>query len=207
MQLKQEFYEIASKYTNEDQLIESCWNELEKCYGAKGRFYHNLNHLEEMIVELNPVQHKIQDRDSLLLSVFYHDIIYNPTAADNEEKSADGAREQLEKLHIPAEKIHTISKQIIATKTHKNSNDTDTDLLLDADLCILGKPWEKYLLYSLQIRKEYAVYPDTIYKQGRKKALAHLLHLKEIFKTEFFKNQYEHQARENMLQEIAGLQD
>ncbi|HLT86341.1 MAG TPA: hypothetical protein VKZ57_02055 [Sphingobacterium sp.] len=205
MRLKQEFYGIASKYSTDDRLIQYCWQELEKCYGAKGRFYHNLNHLEEMVVELNPIQHKIQDRDSLLLSIFYHDIIYNPTAADNEEKSADSAREQLEKLHIPTEKILAISRQIIATKTHKKSYDTDTNLLLDADLCILGKPWKKYLRYSQQIRKEYAVYSDAVYKQGRKKALTHLLHLKEIFKTEFFQNKYELQARENMLKEIAGL--
>ena len=205
MQLKQKFHDIASKYANDGQLIESCWKALKECYTATGRFYHNLNHLEEMIIALNPVKHKIQDRDSLLLSVFYHDIIYNPTAVDNEEKSADSAQQQLEKLGIPTEKIHLISKQIIATKTHEKSNDMETNFLLDADLCVLGKPWEKYLLYSSQIRKEYAIYSEAVYKQGRKKVLTHLLHLTEIFKTNFFQDRYEHQARKNILKEIERL--
>ncbi len=207
MQLKQEFYGIASKHVGDDnrELIECCWDEIEKSYTTKDRYYHNLNHLEEMVVELNPLKHKIQNRDSLLLSIFYHDIIYNPTSTDNEEKSADKAREQLEKIHIPANRIRVIYKQIVATKTHERSDDTDTNFLLDVDLCILGKPWEKYLLYSNQIRKEYAFYPDTIYNQGRKKVLAHLLNLKEVFKTDFFQNKYEHQARENMLKEMARL--
>ncbi|NGM67035.1 hypothetical protein [Sphingobacterium sp. SGR-19] len=205
MQLKQKFHGIASKYTNNDQLIEGCWKALEECYTAKGRFYHNAHHLEEMILVLDPVKHEIQDRDSLLLSVFYHDIIYNPTAVDNEEKSADSAQKQLKRLCVPAEKIHLISEQIMATKTHEKSDDTDTNFLLDADLCVLGKSWRKYLIYSNQIRKEYAIYPDAVYKQGRKKVLTHLLHLKEIFKTDFFQDKYEHQARENIRKEIERL--
>jgi predicted metal-dependent HD superfamily phosphohydrolase len=40
---------------------------------------------------------------------------------------------------------------------------------LDADLSILGKDLDTYLAYTKMIRKEYSIYPDFLYKPGRKK--------------------------------------
>ncbi|WP_245795793.1 hypothetical protein [Epilithonimonas mollis] len=58
-----------------------------------------------MILELGEVKDKISDYDSILFSIFYHDIIYKATSKDNEEKSAELTKIRLEKLNIPNEKI------------------------------------------------------------------------------------------------------
>ncbi len=47
----------------------------------------------------------------------------------------------------------------------------DINYLLDADLSVLGKDRETYLVYTQMIRKEYSIYPDFLYKPGRKKFL------------------------------------
>lgn len=65
-----------------------CWNEIEKNYSSKSRHYHNLEHLENMFNELNNIESKINDLDTLLFSVYYHDIIYKSTKKDNELQSA-----------------------------------------------------------------------------------------------------------------------
>lgn len=95
--------------------------------------------------------------------------------------------------------------QIEATKEHKLSNDNDTNLLLDIDLSILGKSTAEYRKYCDNIRKEYLMYPDFMYNKGRKKVLKSLLELDSIYKTDFFKQKYENQAKENLRQEISQL--
>ena len=158
-----------------------------------------------MILELENVKDEISDFDVLLFSVFYHDIVYKTTSKDNEEKSAEITKKRLEKINIPNERIIKIYNQILATKSHEKSDNSDTNFLLDADLAILGKDWKVYENYIHQIRKEYSIYPDFLYKPGRKKVLTHFLEFEEIFKTDYFKEKYEKMARENIQKEISML--
>jgi len=62
-----------------------------------------------------------------------------------------------------------------------------------------------YENYTHQLRKEYAVYPDLLYNEGRKKVLMHFLEMNRIFKTDEFYNQFEKQARENLKRELKEL--
>ena len=84
----------------------------------------------------------------------------------------------------------------------KKSEDYDTNFLLDADLAILGQDRKIYENYIQHIRKEYSIYPDFMYKPGRKKVLIHFLEFEEIFKTDYFKVKYEEKARENIQKEL-----
>jgi len=199
------FSKLISKFSNDENLKANYWQEIEKNYSQKSRKYHNLLHLENMILELEPVKDQILDYETLLFSVFYHDIIYKSTSKDNEEKSAEIAKSRLEKISISNEKTTKIYNQILATKSHQKSKDSDTNYLLDADLAILGKDWKIYEQYTQQIRKEYSIYPDLLYNPGRKKVLIHLLEFDEIFKTDYFKEKYEKIARENIEREIQLL--
>ena len=205
MNKKAIFSNLISKFSNDEKLKLDYWNEIEKSYSHKSRKYHNLTHLENMILELESVKDEISDYDALLFSVLYHDIIYKATSKDNEEKSAEIAKKRLEKIDISSEKIINISNQILATRSHKRSDDSDTNFLLDADLAILGKDWKVYEQYTQQIRKEYSIYPYFLYNPGRKKVLTHFLEFDEIFKTSYFKEKYEKVARENIKREISIL--
>ena len=205
MSINSIFSNLISKFSNDEKLKVDYWQEIEKSYSQKSRKYHNLLHLENMILELENVKDEISDFDALLLSVFYHDITYKATSKDNEEKSAEIAKKHLEKINISSEKIAKVYNQILATKSHKRCDDSDTNFLLDADLAILGKDWNVYENYVHQIRKEYSIYPDFLYNPGRKKVLLHFLEFDEIFKTEYFKEKYEKMARENIQREILML--
>ncbi|WP_431608678.1 HD domain-containing protein [Chryseobacterium sp. 'Rf worker isolate 10'] len=205
MNLKNQFEELCSPFTEDGQLIASLWKEIETKYSEKGRHYHNLLHLENMFREFEAVKMNISDFSALSFSVFYHDVIYDATSKANEEKSAAKAEKRLTKLHLHQNKISIISEQILATKYHQRSDQKDTNYLLDADLSVLGKDFETYLEYTQNIRKEYSIYPDFLYKPGRKKVLKHFLELESIFKTEHFKEKYEVQAKENIAAELQLL--
>ncbi|WP_060875398.1 HD domain-containing protein [Myroides odoratus] len=200
--LQIEFQHIVSQYSTDQNLIQSYWLEIKKQYETVERYYHNLTHLKNILEELNEIRTEINDWEAILFSVFYHDIIYDARAQDNEEQSAQLAKERLTILQLPKSKTDLIVNQIIATKQHQKSTNSDTNYFLDADLSILGKDWEQYKSYYQNIRKEYAIYPDDVYNQGRKKALTHFLTLTSIFKTPYFKEKYENQARLNIAREI-----
>jgi len=205
MELKDRFNQLCLQFNQGQNLIENFWKEIEKKYSEKGRHYHNLEHLGNMFSELESVKDKISDFNIISFSVFYHDVIYDASSKSNEEKSAEFGKIRLEKLNIDKQSIDTIFNQIIATKAHQKSDDQDTNYLLDADLSILGKDVETYLEYTKKIRKEYSIYPDFLYKPGRKKVLQHFLELENIFKTDYFQEKYEVQARENIEFEISLL--
>jgi predicted metal-dependent HD superfamily phosphohydrolase len=205
MELKALYTSLALRYNTNENLAEELWQELEKAYGAKGRHYHNLIHLENMYAQLLEVKEHIADWDTLLFSLFYHDVIYNASKKDNEEKSAALAVKRLTEIQYPENKMQLCFEQIMATKKHEASSDPDTNYFIDADLSILGTSRENYLEYCKNIRKEYSIYPDFLYNPGRKKALVHFLEMRQIFKTPHFQEKYEADARENITYEITLL--
>jgi predicted metal-dependent HD superfamily phosphohydrolase len=205
MVLKDRFETLCLNFSENKILVEKFWTEIENNYSTKSRYYHNLPHLENMFEEIDAVRDQIEKFENISFSIFYHDMIYDASSKLNEEKSANVAKERLESLGVNNDKIQNIYEQILATRSHKRSENEDTNFLLDADLSILGKSDEAYLEYTKQIRKEYSIYPDLLYKPGRKKVLKHFLELENIFKTEYFRGKYEIQARENIKSELKNL--
>ncbi|PJJ62824.1 HD domain-containing protein [Chryseobacterium geocarposphaerae] len=202
MNLKERFSALSLAFSPDQELIEKLWSEIEKNYSQKSRHYHNLAHLESIFSELDAVNVRISNYLNISFSVFYHDVIYDSSSKSNEEKSADFAKERLQQLNLNETDISEIYHQILATKAHQNSDNKDLNYLLDADLSILGKDLEIYIDYTRKIRKEYSIYPDLLYKPGRKKVLKHFLEMENIFKTDYFREKYEKQARKNIEWEI-----
>ncbi|MCM0668018.1 HD domain-containing protein [Flavobacterium tyrosinilyticum] len=183
--------------------VQQNWLNLEKAYSKKSRHYHNLTHLKEMIASFEIYKDKLQNPDEILFSIFYHDFVYSASKKDNELKSAEYA------LAILPENIN-INKQLVfdaicATQQHQYNAIEDINWLIDFDLKILAKDWDNYKIYFEQIRKEYRIYPDFLYKPGRAKALKHFLENEFIFQTEEFRNLYEGKARANIEKEIKLL--
>lgn len=205
MLLKDTFTALIQTYIQDAAVIEQYWLEIEKAYGGKKRHYHNLSHLEQLWQQLFPLKAEIKDWATVLFSLFYHDVVYKVRRQDNEEKSAELAQQRLQALHYPSAGIDKCVAQILATKSHTLSSDSDTNLFTDADLAILGQDWPRYHNYTQQVRREYAIYPDLLYKPGRKKVLQHFLGMERIFKTSHFYELYEQNARNNLNREIAEL--
>ena len=199
------FTKLLRCYTNDDEFIEHQWSTIQKKYSNKSRHYHNLSHLDNLLLQLTAVKDAISDWDTILFTMFYHDIVYNVMRKDNEERSAMLATEILESINYRGEKKLKCEHQILATKKHIIDDDTDTNFFLDADLSILGQAWEMYEAYYSNIRKEYAIVPDLIYKKERVKVLRQFLAMESIFKTPPFIAACEMQARKNIALEIKLL--
>ncbi len=203
--LKEIFSNLLINYTTNSSLINELWDEVEKNYSEKKRHYHTLQHLENLLITLTEVKSEIQHWESILFTLFYHDIIYTALKSDNEENSALLAEKRMQQLSVSNDIIERCKNQILATKSHSKSTDSDTNYFTDADLSVLGQPWEIYSLYYKNVRKEYAIYPDFIYNPGRKKVIQHFLSMNSIFKTDYFYNQFEKVAKENLMKELSYL--
>ncbi len=204
--LEEIFIELTQFYKADQALAQRLWIEIEEKHGESHRAYHNLSHLENLYKELLPLKDQVNNWNIILLGMFYHDAIYNPRKSNNEEKSAELAKQRMTELKVPEDQIKKCYQLILATKSHDQSKDDDINLFTDADLSILGYPWEDYEAYTRQIRKEYSIYPNFLYKNGRKKVLKHFLEMDRLFKTDYFSKKYESQARNNLENELVGLQ-
>jgi predicted metal-dependent HD superfamily phosphohydrolase len=202
--IRDEFFYAVSNYSSAEDIASMLWKEIEDEYSDPSRHYHNLLHLESLILELIPVKARFTNWSVVVFAVVYHDIVYKAIKSDNEEKSAQLAVQRLNGIAVPEESVDRCRKFILSTKSHEKA-DEEVDLFTDADLSVLGRTPDEYRLYAAQVRKEYSIYPDFLYNPGRKKVLLHFLGMRTIYKTSFFRDKYETRARENMQAELATL--
>lgn len=204
--LKETFFELLTKHKVASRLKDELWGEIEKKYSNKKRHYHTLQHLDNLLLQLTEVKSKLHNWDAILFSLYFHDIIYNILKSDNEQKSFEFAEKRMKQISVPAETLESCKEHILATKSHHKSTNSDTNYFTDADLSVLGQNWETYSDYYLNIRKEYSIYPDFVYNPGRQKVLNHFLTMERIFKTDYFYEKFENQAKHNLLKEIKLLE-
>lgn len=203
--LKNTFLQLATGYSGDVPLIKTLWQELEEKYSHRKRHYHTLAHLDHLLAVLTETRGAVSGWDCLLFTLYYHDAVYNATKSDNEEKSAELATARMQQLHVPAAMIERCRGQVLATKQHRQHEDADTNLFTDADLSILGQDWDAYARYASGVRKEYSMYPDLLYKPGRRKVLRHFLDMHRIYKTDYFYGKLEANARLNLQRELEQL--
>lgn len=161
------------------------------CYREPHRRYHTVRHLRAVLATL----HRwcgTELPESLWLAALWHDAVYDPRAHDNEERSA----ERVDDLRARA--------LVLATKRHEPTDEgVDMQLLLDADLWVLGAPPRTYRRYARLIRQEYAHVPDDAYRTGRTAVLERFLARPRLYFGDF--SAREARARANLRDELSAL--
>lgn len=191
-------------FTVDKVTANQAFTNLVAAYSSPNRYYHNLKHIFHVINTIDILQVYTQDLASVKLAAWFHDVIYNTHAQDNEERSANYATEILEKLGIPKHHINTVYQLILNTKYHQGDN-FNSHVLLDADLAILAVKPSEYQVYSQAIRQEYAWVSELEYITGRRKVLERFLERKYIYFTPLMFDIAEQSARDNLETEIACL--
>lgn len=206
-QLEHRWHHLMHRLAAPLQYNVPLWREIQRAYTAKNRHYHTLAHLADLFQQADLFKKQIKDFDILEISIWYHDIIYQVLKKDSEIKSALFAKYRLEAIHTSRERLVKCYHQINATKLHElsDNDDSDTAFLLDFDLSILGRDWKIYANYANQIRLEYAIIPTFLYKRGRKKVLKLFLEKERIFKTDYYYENFEMIARDNIAKELHFL--
>lgn len=164
------------------------------------RHYHTERHIEAVIGHLHALDAL---SSTTLLAAFFHDAIYDPTAADNEEQSAALLEASIE--HAAVAEAATI---IRATAGHQlpDAATNDCRAFLDADLSILGSAPHVYAGYAEAIRAEYAHVPDQDYRVGRAAVLRGFVGRTQLYFTQVGVTRWDTLARSNLTAEIVQLE-
>jgi predicted metal-dependent HD superfamily phosphohydrolase len=183
---------------------EPWYERLTATYGQPQRHYHNQRHIAECLAEFDQARHLARQPAAVELALWFHDVVYDPKAHDNEERSAELAARCLADGGIRGAAAQRVVKLVLATKTHEVDADSDTALVVDVDLSILGQAEKRFFEYEGQIRREYAWVPQSIFASKRVEILRSFLARERIFTTEWF-YKYEGPARRNLQASIAKL--
>ena len=175
-------------------------------YREEARAYHSVRHLEECLGHLDDVRRVLRRPDEVEAALWFHDVIYDPHAADNEERSADLADRLLAPAGVPTEYLAEIRRLVLATG-HRGSRDPqdDASAIADIDLTILGAERARFDEYEADIRREYAFVPEDQFRRRRREILQSVLARPAIYATPWFYQRYEAQARENLTRSISAL--
>lgn len=191
----------ASRRQKEDTFLD-----LLRRYRHPERYYHTLHHLADMLDILLRMLALAPRLEVLGLAVFFHDAVYDTQAEDNEEQSAACAGEGLKSLSLPEEMIAETQRLILLTKHHETApEDVTGQMLLDADLAILGSCRTRYAAYRCAIRQEYWWVPEETYRTARRQVLQRFLDRERIYYTERMFRRREERARRNLQREIEEL--
>jgi predicted metal-dependent HD superfamily phosphohydrolase len=179
----------------------SGWTAITTAYGNPVRAYHNLHHIADCLHLLDQYAGLAADPVAMEFAIWFHDIVYDPRAADNEERSADRAVEFLSTTPHAAK----VADLIMATKHGKDGLSADSALICDIDLSILGRPPAEYAAYAAAIRLEYAWVPPQQYTDGRSRVLGGFLKRPALFNHPEFQQRFEAPAKANLAWELREL--
>ena len=177
-----------------------------RAYAAPERAYHDLEHLEEVLDWSLGLPLAPERLRPLQIALFYHDAVYDPRRQDNEEASAALAQRELRQVGY--DQIATVAELILATR-HLQPPDPlpggsatgDSplqDWMVDVDLSILGAEPARFFRYHEDVRREYAWVPELLYRHQRAQVLRGFLNRARIYRTDYFHERLERQARQNL---------
>jgi predicted metal-dependent HD superfamily phosphohydrolase len=194
-------YQLSIPKADSRKILEEVINK----YTEPHRSYHNLSHVYSMLMMAEEYYDFIENPVLFELSIWFHDLIYDPSRNDNEEKSAERAIELLSPF-LADSFLENLKQIILSTIKHAPLlKDHDNELFLDLDMAVLASESIIYEQYTSAIQKEFSIFPAELYQAGRKSILEKFLEGKNIFLTPFFKENFEKQAVENIQNEIASL--
>ena len=219
--LGRRFYTHLAAINNDIEPVKgrALWQDIARRYNETQRAYHTLQHIQQLFVQFDQIKHRLYEPHIIALALSYHDVIYEPTRADNELKSAEYAVESLSP-YLTAEQCQHIHALIMITANHqiekvddcsdKNKDnakekESDAAYLLDMDLSILGTSWAEYEQYAQAIRQEYVHVSNADYRAGRIAVLTGLLAHPALYLSDYYHSRLEEQARHNIQREIKIL--
>ena len=175
-------------------------------YAEPHRRYHDLAHLDDVLRNVDVLAEHAGDVHVVRMAAWFHDAVYDPTAADNEERSAVLAQTTLSELRVEDSIAAEVARLVRGTADHApEPGDLDAAVLCDADLAILASGPERYQVYVEAVRAEYAHVDDLAFAAGRAAVLRGLLERDPMFSTPTGRDRWEAAARANVSAELARL--
>lgn len=174
-------------------------------YAEPHRVYHTAEHVADCLAQLDTAPASAAERELVEGAIWFHDVVYDPRAGDNEAESSAWATYMLAGAGVALPTIDTIRRLILLTRHVEPARDAAGGLLCDIDLSILGGSPEEFDEFERRIRAEYDWVPEREYREARARVLSRFLARDPLYQTQHFHRRYEAAARNNLGRVIAQL--
>ena len=139
------------------------------------RRYHGVRHVVWVLRHVRELEAAVvdcagpeYDGGAVTVAAFFHDAVYDPTASDNEERSAVLAERALAGAGVVDPAPQSASPRWSApppghlgpVTATTDATATERAVLLDADLAVLGSDSASYAAYAMGVRGEYGHLSD-----------------------------------------------
>lgn len=171
---------------------------IEMRYSESHRFYHTMTHINDCLLDVLKIKSSFDNINSVIMALFFHDIIYDSKSNSNELDSAILMKKMLAPFKFDDFFLSTVYDLILDTKHPSKPHTQDSYLLIDIDLLILSSDKEKFDKYNDDIRKEFSWVPDDMFELERKKFLNKLITSGNIYRSKAFSHLND-KARTNIL--------
>ncbi|MEO1059355.1 MAG: metal-dependent phosphohydrolase [Actinomycetota bacterium] len=141
----------------------------------------------------------------IVAAAFWHDAVYDPTSATNEQRSAQLAARDLGVLGWDQAAIGRVVRAIEGTAHHLDPADEVEAVLFDADLAVLGADPRGYRAYVDGVRFEYRHVADDDWRVGRAAVLRGFLGRDSIYATVGGRRRWQTRAVANLTAELVSL--
>jgi predicted metal-dependent HD superfamily phosphohydrolase len=185
----------------------SVFAKLAQAYAEPSRAYHNTEHIRDCLSQLDLSRKLARKPDQVEAALWFHDVVYVPGAADNEDRSASLAETALAACAAPLETGRQVAEMVLATRYLAVPRDPDAQLVCDIDLSILGREPAVFDRFERAIRQEYAHIAEPEYRHERAAVLARFLRREPLYQTEYFRDRFEQPARTNLKRVLRALAD
>lgn len=196
---------LLCNFSRSGRLNRQWFETISAAYAEPHRHYHGTGHIAHCLQEFDVAKALFEHPREVELAIWFHDVVYDPKAADNEARSAARAVDMLTELEAPHSSIQMVEYFILSTRHLEQPPSPDARLLLDIDLSTLGQSRREYDFYESAIRSEYAWVPEGVYRNARRQILQGFIRRPRIFLSDFFFAKYESKARENIARALAAL--
>lgn len=198
---RERFSRLWHRCCDDGQTANPVYSEIEAGYGEPHRFYHTGRHVEHCLRQLDLARDQMEAADAIEMALWFHDVVYNPTAADNELRSAQRF-EQLATGAMNPTLLNQVYRLIMITVHNAPPQAIDEKYVVDIDLSSFGLPWDEFTRDSQDVRKECTHLSDAEFTTRNHRFLRSLLDRPSIFSTEYYRDLYEQTARRNIARRI-----
>ena len=179
--------------TYEEMLVK-----LYRVYGARGKSYHGLQHIEECFAELDKLiaAGLIENEEAMRLAIWFHDY-YQNHIGDDEEASAKEGYDAALALGYEEWFAKIVYRLVLVTKHGVHLPQTnDEKFMVDIDLAPFAA--DNFQERTEWVRMEYPDVPDNTFYSARRDVLRGFLALPRIYHTPYYQERLQASAKRNL---------
>lgn len=181
----------------DDAHVTHVWDQITRGYSEPHRFYHSQRHILFCLKQFERVEDRLSDIAAVGLAIWFHDLILDPSANDNEAQSKQQF-ETLAKNHLPEKLIEKTSALIMLTCHVDTPFNFDESCIQDIDLSTMGEDWDSFVRDVDDLRKEYSHLSDERFNDVTLNFYHDMLGREKIYTSDYFHEHCEQQARDNI---------